>query len=63
MKKLSVFKRKLIRRYNNKSLWEYSKYKGYEGFFGYYSLKAMLQGETKIFQEAYGNNLRHWRYL
>lgn len=63
MKKLSVFKRKLIRRYNNKRLWEYSKYKGYEGFFGYYSLEAMIQGERKIFQEAYGNNLRHWRFL
>ena len=64
MKKITVLKHKIIRAYNNKENWEYSEFKGYpEGtYFGFKSLKALMNSTLKDFRNFYGNNLRKWHY-
>ena len=62
MKKTSILRRKIVRAYNNPENWEYSKFKGYTGYFGYQSLKECIKSTVKEFVNYYGNGLRNWRY-
>ena len=64
MRKISILKHKIIRAYNNKENWEYSKRHGYpEGtYFGFESLKELMKHVIKQYTEYYGSGLRKWRY-
>lgn len=64
MKKISILRRKLIRRYNNKSLQDLSIKKGYpkDTYFGYSSLHDYLRYSIKEFVNFYGDGLKKWRY-
>lgn len=65
MKKISILKRKIIRNYNNKDNWAYSRRKGYpkETYFGYSSFKSYMDSMLKDYKWFYGNSLRKWRYI
>lgn len=58
MTKVAILKRKIIHAYNNPKNWEYSKFKGYEGYFGYSSLKDLLKFKVQDFKEYYGPTLK-----
>lgn len=63
MTKKSILIRKMRRAYNNKSNWEYSKFKGYpkNTYFGYASFDDMKKSVLKEFTQYYGSSLRKCR--
>lgn len=62
MRKISILRRKIVRAYNNPENLEYSKSKGYAGYFGYFSLEECVKDTIKEFVEYYGNGLRNWKF-
>ena len=63
MRKESILRRKVIRAYRNPENWEYSRRKGYGGYFGYQSLGECIRCTVKEFVGFYGKGLRCWRYV
>lgn len=62
MTKKAILKHKIIRAYHNPENWEYSKAKGYKGYFGFDSLESLIKYELKSYRDFYGPTLRTWRY-
>lgn len=64
MTKIAILKKRIIREYNKKENWEYSKLKGYpeNTYFGYDSLASLLNGTLRDYKAYYGKRLRGWRY-
>lgn len=63
MTKKAILVKKLLRAYNKKSNWDYSRFKGYpEGtYFGYASFKELKNATIKEFTQFYGKGLKKLR--
>lgn len=64
MTKLAILKKRIIREYNKKENWEFSRAKGYpkDTYFGYASLEALMQATIRNYQREFGKKLKYWRY-
>jgi len=64
MTKKSRLVKKMLRAYNNKHNWEYSKFKGYpeNTYFGYASFAEMKKAKLKEFTNYYGKGLKKLRF-
>lgn len=64
MTKKSRLVKKMLRAYNNKNNWDYSKFKGYpeNTYFGYASFSEMKKSVLKNFTDYYGKGLKKLRF-
>lgn len=64
MTKKARLVKKMLRAYNNKANWEYSKFKGYpeNTYFGYASFAEMKVAKLKEFTDFYGKGLKKLRF-